>query len=195
MTSTATRVTAAAEGLPRRRFTVAEVEAMVAAGVMDEDERLELIGGELVPMSPEGIRHEAVKRALVDRWSRARPSDFWLVSETTFRLSEDTYLEPDIVIFPRSTGLTALSPENVRLVVEISDSSLRYDIGRKAALYASFGIRDLWVIDAVAMTARVFRAPSPEGYAERGLYTASDRIAPSLAPQDFALRLDELELF
>jgi Uma2 family endonuclease len=194
MTFAAARVTAAAEGLPRRRFTVAEVEAMVAAGVMDEDERVELIGGELVPMSPKGIRHEAVKRALVDRWSRARPSDFWLVSETTFRLSEDTYLEPDIVIFPRSTGLTALSPETVLLVVEISDSSLRYDIGRKAALYASFGIRDLWVIDAVAMTARVFRAPSPEGYAETSLYTASDPIAPSLAPREFALRLDELEL-
>ena len=48
------RVTSAAEGLPRRRFTVAEVEAMVAAGVMEEDERVELIGGELVPMSPKG---------------------------------------------------------------------------------------------------------------------------------------------
>ena len=50
----AARVTSAAEGLPRRRFTVAEVEAMVAAGVMEEDERVELIGGELVPMSPKG---------------------------------------------------------------------------------------------------------------------------------------------
>ncbi len=52
----AARVTSAAEGLPRRRFTVAEVEAMVAAGVMEEDERVELIGGELVPMSPKGTR-------------------------------------------------------------------------------------------------------------------------------------------
>ncbi len=52
----AARVTSAAEGLPRRRFTVAEVEAMVAAGVMEEDERIELIGGELVPMSPKGSR-------------------------------------------------------------------------------------------------------------------------------------------
>ena len=69
----AARVTTAAEGLPRRRFTVAEVEAMVAAGVMKEDERVELIGGELVPMSPKGRRHETVKIALVDRWIRADP--------------------------------------------------------------------------------------------------------------------------
>ena len=194
MTLTAARVTAAAEGLPRRRFTVAEVEAMVAAGVMGEDERVELIGGELVPMSPKGIHHEVLKRALVDRWSRARPSDSWLVSETTFRLSEDTYLEPDIIVFPRSIGLTGLNGETVLLVVEIADSSLRYDMGRKAALYASFGIRDLWVIDAARMTGRVFRAPNSEGYAETSDYTASDRIAPSFAPDEFALRLDELEL-
>ena len=63
MKSSAARVTSAAEGLPRRRFTVAEVEAMVAAGVMEEDERVELIGGELVPMSPKGLEHEILKNA------------------------------------------------------------------------------------------------------------------------------------
>ncbi len=160
----AARVTTAAEGLPRRRFTVAEVEAMVAAGVMDEDERVELIGGELVPMSPKGNHHEVVKAALLYRWYRAAPRPYGLVPETTFRLSEDTYLEPDVVIFPRETGIRGLTAENALLVVEIANSSLRYDMGRKAALYASFGIRELWVIDAVKLTARVFRDPSPEGY-------------------------------
>src|SRR5260370_1453118 len=58
MRATGARATRAAEGLPRRRFTVAEVEAMVEAGVMEEDERVELIGGELVPMSPKGNQHE-----------------------------------------------------------------------------------------------------------------------------------------
>ena len=67
----AARVTSAAEGLPRRRFTVAEVEAMVAAGVMEEDERVELIGGELVPMSPKGNQHEVVKIGAARRWYRA----------------------------------------------------------------------------------------------------------------------------
>ncbi len=76
----AVRVTSAAEGLPRRRFTVAEVEAMVAAGVMEEDERVELIGGELVPMSPKGNRHEVVKTALLAQWYRASPGDVLLNS-------------------------------------------------------------------------------------------------------------------
>jgi Uma2 family endonuclease len=188
------RVTSAAEGLPRRRFTVAEVEAMVAAGVMEEDERVELIGGELVPMSPKGNHHEVVKTALLARWYRASPGDLLLTPETTFRLSEDTYLEPDVVIYPRASGLRGLTGASVLLVVEIADSSLRYDTGRKAALYASFGIRELWVIDAVRLTARVFREPGTDGYRDARDFGPTDHLAPLIAPAAFALRLDELEL-
>jgi Uma2 family endonuclease len=195
MKSAAARVTTtAADGLPRRRFTVAEVEAMVAAGVMEEDERVELIGGELVPMSPKGNQHEVVKSALVDHWIRARPEDCRLTSETTFRLSEDTYLEPDVVIYPRTVGLRGITGPNVLLVVEIADSSLPYHIGRKAALYASFGVRELWVIDAVRVTTRVFREPAVDGYRDARDFHASERIVPVLAPDAFALRFDGLEI-
>src|SRR5271157_439139 len=190
----AARVTMAAEGLPRRRFTVAEVEAMVAAGVMEEDERVELIGRELVPMSPKGNQHEVVKSALVDRWIRARPEDSRLTQETTFRLSEDTYLEPDVVVYPRTVGLRGLTGANVLLIVEIADSSLRYDMGRKSALYARFGVRELWVIDAVRLTTRVFREPAADGYRDARDFAASDRLVPLIAPDAFALRLDELEM-
>lgn len=191
--SAASRVTRAAEGLERRRFTVAEVEAMVAAGVMAEDERVELIAGELVPMSPKGSQHEVVKAALLERWCRAAPHDCRLIPETTFRLSPDTYLEPDVVIYPRASGLKGLSGPGVLLVVEIADSSLRYDMGRRAALYAGFGVRELWVVDAVKLTARVIRAPSSEGYAEPRDFGANERLVPLFAPEAFALRLDELD--
>jgi hypothetical protein len=60
--------TQAAEGLPRRRWSVAEIEEMVAKGILLEDERFELIGGEVVPMSPKGARHELVKKALQQHW-------------------------------------------------------------------------------------------------------------------------------
>jgi Uma2 family endonuclease len=189
-----TRITTAAEGLPRRRFTVAQVEAMVAAGVMEEDERIELIRGELVPISPKGIQHEIVRTALQRRWYKLAPEETDLATETTFRLSEDTYLEPDVVVYPRATGLRGLTGANALLVVEIADSSLRYDMGRKAALYASFGVRELWVIDAVRLTTRVFREPAADGYAQARDYGAPDRLVPLFAPEAFALRIDELEL-
>jgi len=135
-----------------------------------------------------------VKAALLQRWYRAAPQGFGLVPETTFRLSEDTYLEPDVVIYPRASGIRGLTGANVLLVVEIADSSLRYDIGRKAALYASFGVRELWVIDAVRLTARVFREPAADGFRDARDFGASDRLTPLFAPEQFALRLDELEL-
>ncbi len=121
MKSAAARVTTAAEGLPRRRFTVAEVEAMVAAGVMEEDERVELIGGELVPMSPKGNQHEVVKIALLRSWYRVAPDDIELAPETTFRLSVDTYFEPDVVVYPSAMEPKDLKGPNVLLVVEIAD--------------------------------------------------------------------------
>ena len=193
MGSTA-RVTSAAEGLPRRRFTVAEVEAMVAAGIMEEDERVELIGGDLVPMSPKGLQHEILKTAMADRWYRLPEREVDLAIATTFRLSEDTYLEPDVVIYPRASGIRGLSAATALLVVEIADSSLRYDLGRKAALYASFGIRELWVIDVVRLLTRVFREPAADGYRDARDFGAPERLVPLLAPDAFALRLDELDL-
>ena len=189
----AARVTSAAEGLPRRRFTVAEVEAMVAAGVMEEDERVELIGGELVPMSPKGNHHEVVKIALLRRWYRVAPDDLDLAPETTFRLSEDTYLEPDVVVYPNSLEPKDLRGENVLLVVEIADSSKHYDMGHKAKLYAGFGVCELWVVDAVRLIARVFRQPAAEGYRETRDCSPAERIVPLFAPDAFALRLADLQ--
>jgi Uma2 family endonuclease len=141
----AVRVTSAAEGLPRRRFTVAEVEAMVAAGVMEEDERVELIGGELVPMSPKGNDHELVKTALAGRWYRLPECDVDLAIATTFRLSEDTYLEPDVVIYPETNGIRGLSADNVLLVVRsriprFATTSAARRRSTQASACASFGL-------------------------------------------------------
>ena len=190
----APRTTQAAEGLPRRRFTIVDVEALVAAGRIDEDERIELIGGELVPMSPKGNRHEILKVALLRRWYRCAPDHLELAPETTFRLTEDTYLEPDVVIYDRASGLKNLAAGTVLLVVEIADSSLRYDTGRKAALYAGFGVRELWVIDAVRLKTRVFRQPGSDGYAEVRDGVASETILPAFAPAAFTLKIDDLEI-
>src|SRR6187401_1029432 len=100
--------TNAAEGLLRRRFTVAELEAMTAAGILDEDERIELIGGEIVPMSPKGNQHEMLKVALTVFWARRLPVDLMFATETTFRLTPDTYLEPDFVFYPKASGIPGL---------------------------------------------------------------------------------------
>jgi Uma2 family endonuclease len=185
--------TNAAEGLPRRRFTVAELEQMTAAGILDEDERIELIGGEIVPMSPKGNQHELLKAALNVYWARKLPPEVMFVTETTFRLSPDTYLEPDFVFYPKAVGIPGLNATTAMLVVEIADTSLGYDLGRKAGLYAGFGIAELWVIDAVKLRTRVHRRPAPNGYGVTKDIAARERLVPESIPE-LAVVLAELEL-
>ena len=186
--------TNAAEGLPRRRFTVAEIEAMTAAGILDEDERIELIGGEIVPMLAKGNRHEMLKSALTLYWARRLPADLVFVTETTFRFTADTYLEPDFVFYPKVSGIPGLSAATARLVVEIADASLGYDLGRKAVLYASFGIAELWVIDAVRLDTHIHREPSADGFRRVQTLAKDQRLVPQAAPV-LAVTLGELELY
>lgn len=185
--------TTAAEGLPRRRWTVAELEGMVKAGILAEDERIELIGGEVVPMSPKGTQHEILKAALNLYWARRLPDDLMFVTETTFRLTPDTYLEPDFVFYPKASGIKGLTAATARLVVEIADSSLGYDLGRKAKLYAGFGIAELWVIDAVRLTTHIYREPTPTGYNAVVEHAADQRVVPQVSPA-LAVTLSDLEL-
>ncbi len=153
------RTTMAAEGMPRLALTVDDVYKMVEAGILDENERVELIDGELVPMSPKGNHHEVLKVQLNRFFARSIPADVMFAPETTFRLSETTYLEPDFVFYKEAQPLAELRGDNSLLVVEVADSSLSYDRGRKARLYASFGIPELWVIDAVKLVTYIYRDP------------------------------------
>lgn len=185
--------TTEAEGLPRRRFTFDEVMEMTRAGILQEHERVELIGGELVPMSPKGSFHERMKTALTIHWARVLPGDLIFSTETTLRLSNDTYLEPDFVFYPKDGGWLGMRAETVRLAVEIADSSLRFDLGRKADLYARFGIGELWVVNAVTREARLHSDPRPDGYATRLDLGPGDLLVPACDPA-LAVRLADLEL-
>ncbi len=188
----ATPVSRAAEGLARRAFTISDLEKMVEAGLVDPDERLELIGGEIVPMSPKGNRHEAIKVAFNMHWARRCPDDYAFAPETGLYLSKTTYLEPDFIVFDRSVGLANVRGPDVLLAVEVADSSLDYDLGRKPLIYAEHGVRELWVINAAARTMRVHIGPGPGGYAFVREYRASDRLEPTAAPRALAFALDDL---
>ncbi len=176
-------ITQAADGMPRRAWTVAEIEAMVAAGIISEDERFEMIGGEVVPMLPKGGRHEMVKVDLNRHFQRIVPDDINVAQETTLRLDDRSFLEPDFTVYPRSVYPGDLRGHHVLLAVEVADTSLRYDLGRKIGIYAAFGIPEIWVIDADTLVAHVFRKLGAEGYRER-FEAAPDRtVAAALAPE------------
>ena len=156
--------TQAAEGMRRRPWTVAEIEAMVRAGIIDEDERFELIGGEVVPMSPKGARHEMVKIDLNRHLQRTAADDLRIAPETTLRLDEISFVEPDFCVFPKTISPGDMRGYDVLLAIEVADTSLRYDLGRKISTYAAYGIPEVWVINANTLVTRVHRALGVAGY-------------------------------
>lgn len=119
-------VTTAAEGFPRRAFTVEDISRMIEAGVLHEDERFELIEGEIVMMASKGIAHERIKSALVVAIVRALPDHLTIGVEATLRLTEVILLEPDIAVFPKdvfrksASGFAQLDPGEAHLVVEVA---------------------------------------------------------------------------
>src|SRR5579864_513652 len=185
--------TQAADGLPRWRWTVVEVEKLAAAGFFHEDERMELLGGEIVSMSPEGRRHETLRIELADRFHRQAPPELIVASDAQFNLSEETYTVPDILVHPRAIKTYDLRGGDPVLVVEVAESSLDYDLRTKVPLYAAHGVREYWVIDAKTLLTTVHRQPSVNGYAFNEELPADASLVPSLAPA-LAVALSTLDL-
>lgn len=185
--------TQAAEGLPRRPWTVAEIEAMVAAGIIGEDERFELLGGEVVPMHPKGGRHEMVKVDLNWHFQRHASHDLWVAPETTLRLDEKSFVEPDFCVFPRTVYPSEMRGPDVLLAIEIADTSLAYDRGRKIGIYAAFGIPEVWVIDANTLTTHVYRSLGAAGYADMQAIEPARTVTATRVPS-ISMNLQDLGL-
>jgi Uma2 family endonuclease len=185
--------TRAADGLPRWRWTVAEIEKMTADGYLHEDERIELVGGEIVPMSAKGRRHEIIRGKLALRMSRATSAEVFVVSEPQFNLTDDTYSVPDILVHSAALETPDVRGGDVLLLIEVAETSLRYDLNTKAPLYAAHGVREYWVINAVTLTTMVHREPSGKAYGSVQEIRSNARLAPSLVPS-FDIALSELQL-
>jgi Uma2 family endonuclease len=189
--------TTAAEGLPRRVFTVEDISRMIEAGILREDERFELVEGEIVMMAAKGIAHERMKSALTIAVVRALPDHLTLGVEITLRLTDTVMLEPDIAVFPKelltrsSTGFARLDPGEAHLVIEVAATNLAYDRGLKARLYARHGVRELWVVDANERTTWVHTAPSGDGWSSIVKYGPEDALTTSALP-GFSIRLGEI---
>ncbi len=189
--------TTAAEGLPRRVFTVEDVSRMIEAGILREDERFELVEGEIVMMAAKGIAHERMKSALNIAVVRALPDHLTLGVEITLRLTDTVMLEPDIAVFPKelltrsSTGFARLDPGEAHLVIEVAATSLAYDRGLKARLYARHRVREFWVVDANERIAFVHTDPSGDAWSTVVKHGPQDALSTSALP-GFSIRLGEI---
>src|SRR5215472_3381674 len=191
-------VTTAAEGFPRRAFTVDDIARMIEAGIIGEDEKFELIEGEIVMMASKGIAHERIKSALNIAVVRALPDDLTMGVEVTLRLTDTTMLEPNIAVFPKalfrrsSTGFARLDPGEACLVIEVAVSNLAYDKGLKARLYARHRVKEFWVIDANEGVTYVHTGPDGDGWSSVVKCGPQDTLATPALP-GFSIRLGEID--
>jgi Uma2 family endonuclease len=176
------------------RWTLADFERLIEVGILTEDDRVELIQGELVPMAGKGNRHEIVRDEIMDWMIRRLPETFRLSSETGWRPpGADTYVEPDLLICPRPLKGVTVPPAEVLLAIEVAHSSLKFDTTTKATLYAILGVRDYWVVDAQTLHTRLHREPSADGYASVAEVTPGETLVPLLAAP-LAVRLADLDI-
>lgn len=191
-------LTRAADGLPRRAFTVDDIRRMVDVGVLGEDERFELVEGDLVMMAAKGYSHEIIKSALNLAVVRALPDGMTMGVEMSIELNRNTILEPDLAVFKRASlsksaaSFSHVSSGELLLAIEVAASSLAYDRGLKAHLYARHRVHEFWVVDANERVTWIHKEPSENGWSsivERG----PNEVLTTPTLPNFAIKLGEID--
>jgi Uma2 family endonuclease len=158
---------------------------MAEAGILGEDDRIELIEGEIIEMSPIGSHHYGEVNRLNELFMHAFSDRAVVHIQNPIRLSEYTEPQPDVTLLQRRSDFYAThapTPEDIFLVVEIADTSLAYDRQVKMRLYARSGVAEYWVIDLKAETVSVYREPGPDGYGMTQVVRRGEQIAPAAFP-------------
>ena len=158
----------AGSDFPRRhRLSVADYYRMAEVGILSPDARVELIDGEIIDMVPPGSPHAAAVNRLTEVFVRAVAGRAIVLVQNPVRLSEFSEPQPDLALLrPREDYYSAHHPRpaDTLLIVEIADSSLRFDRDKKTPLYASHGIPELWLVDLRNRRLVRYRAPEQDAY-------------------------------
>jgi Uma2 family endonuclease len=177
------------------RLTVDAYHRMIDAGIFNEDDRVELINGELRTMAPIKAGH-AGKNKRLNRLLSARVGDNALVAvQDPLTLPEHSEPEPDLMLLRLRDDYYETknpTPEDVLLVIEISDSSLHYDRDTKVPLYAAHDVAEVWLIDLPARRLAIYRNPGPEGYRQILIPDRDQSVSPQLLP---SVKIDLSELW
>ena len=173
------------KGLPTRKLAVEEFVQMAEAGIFDPDDRVEIIDGVIFEMAPIGKSHGArisiVLQVLMDKV----PRNIMKYSQSTIRLDDGSGPEPDIALLTPEASMDRENiprPEDILLVIEIADSTLRTDRTDKARRYAQNSITELWIFVLADDEIEVCRQPTPEGYADVQRYRRGDALTVQALP-------------
>jgi Uma2 family endonuclease len=168
-------------------WTVQEYHRMSDLGILDPTQRTELIAGQIVVMTAKGTPHVLTLRILANALETALGDRFIFIStQDPIRLNNFSEPEPDLAIV-KGTILDYAerhpAPEDIYLVIEVADSTLKQDCEVKDKLYARSNIAEYWVVDIQNRQVRIFRDPTPTGYGSQLILTATHSVSPLAFPE------------
>ncbi len=171
--------------LTRRRFAVSEYHQMAQAGILGEDDRVELIDGEVTQMTPIGRRHAACVDRMTTLFVKTFGDDAQVRVQNPVVLGEYTEPQPDLALLrPRPDFYSSghPNPEDILLLVEVAETSAETDRRVKVPLYARSGIQEFWLVDLEEDTVTVHRDPTPSGYGTVRVVGRGEEVAPVAFP-------------
>jgi len=176
-----------------RRFNVEEFYKLARVGILSEDDRVELLDGQIMVMAPIGESHRTVVDSLAEVFTDQRRSRYRVAVQNLLRIDDEDEPQPDLVLYSRSVTGRHPRPSEAFLVVEVADTTLDYHQGTKIPVYAASGVQEAWVVDLVQRCIHVFRKPNPAGrrYQMTTSVSRSEPVSP-LAFPDIRIRLDDL---
>jgi Uma2 family endonuclease len=169
---------------PKRLISIDDYHRMAADGLFSEDDRVELIDGEIVEMTAIGDSHAHRVRSLNLQLHRRFLDRAIVDVQNPVRLGDWSEPQPDLTLLEWRDDAYASAPtaKDILLVIEVADSSVVYDRRVKGPLYARQGIREYWLLDLPGKVLEVHRRPGPEGYGDVQRLRRGDSIAPEAFP-------------
>jgi Uma2 family endonuclease len=174
------------------RFSVAEYERMIEVGTLTEDDRVELIEGEIVAMSPVGSRHFECVTNLLELIIGRKPDTVRVTMQNPIRLLNDSEPEPDLTIMRARRywrGIPTVA--DVLVVIEVSDSTRNYDHTTKMPLYARAGVPELWIVDLVTDRVERYTEPDMDAY-QQVRYFGRGGVVESVAVSDLIIPVNSI---
>lgn len=179
--------------LKRQLFTVAEYYKMAEVGIIKSTDRVELINGDIIPMSPIKSPHAGIVDFLVEMLVITLHGEYVIKGQNPLRLSNTSEPEPDIVVAKFRKDRYASKhprPKDVFLLIEVSDSTLDKDRKIKLPLYAKAGIPEYWIINIPKKQIEVYREPTDKKYATKKIYKKSQKVKSEAV--DFEIKVSDI---
>ncbi|MGD1712810.1 Uma2 family endonuclease [Dapis sp. BLCC M172] len=180
--------------LQKRLFNVKEYHQMVKVGILKEDDRVELIAGEIVKMASIGIYHAGCVRRLNGIFNKLLSGKAIVDTQNPIDLNDDSEPQPDLVLLQWRDDYDAgkhPQPENIFLLIEVADSTIQYDREVKIPVYAENGIFEVWLIDINQELVEVYREIVGNSYQQKQQFFRGDSLTIQ-AFDDVSLTVDEI---